>query len=246
YEVEVSGNHFLVKLDGRTLVTGRDDKSRAGHLGLQYNKDKKIEFRNLKLKPLGLQPLFNGKDLKGWQVVDAPKPREMPVWAATAGAIHVEKGPGQLETEATFADFVFQLDIRANASGPNHHPNSGVFFRGDVKGYWTGYESQIRNEYKAGDRAQPVDTGTGGLYFYHPARRVVSNDNEYFTKTIVARGRHIAIWINGYPTADHEDARAEGMNARKEARLAGGTISLQAHDPTTNLDFRNLRIAALP
>jgi hypothetical protein len=36
------------------------------------------------------------------------------------------------------------------------------------------------------------------------------------------------------------------MNARKEARLAAGVMSLQAHDPTTNLDFRNIRLAPLP
>lgn len=246
YEVELTGNHFLIKLDGKTVLFGRDDKSRMGHLGLQYNIDKKIEFRNIKLKPLGLQPIFNGKDLRGWNSVDAPKPREMPVWSAKDGMIHVEKGPGQLETEGSWDDFVFQLDIRTNAQGPTHHPNSGVFLRGDKGQFWTGYESQIRNEYKDGDRTKPVDFGTGGVYHFQPTRKVVSNDNEFFTKTIAARGRHIAVWINGYPVSDYEDEKPEGRNARKEARIAGGVISLQAHDPTTNLDFKNLRIAGLP
>lgn len=246
YEVEVTGNHFLVKLDGKTVLFGRDDKSRAGHIGLQYNPGKKIEFRNVKLKPLGLQSIFNGKDLKGWQVVDAPKPREMPVWTAKGGVLHVEKGPGQLETESVYDDFVLQLDVKANTQSATLHPNSGVFFRGDAKGYWTGYEAQIRNEYKEGDRTKPVDIGSGGLYFYHPSRKVVSNDNEFFTLTVIAKGRHISIWNNGYPTADYEDTRPEGQNARKEARIAGGTLSLQAHDPTTNLDFRNIRIVKLP
>jgi len=246
YEVSMMGDHFRVKLDGKEVLNGKDTKSKAGHIGLQYNKDRKIEFRNVKLKPLGLKPIFTGKNLQGWQVVDAPKPKEQPVWQAKNGALHVEKGPGQLETEATYADFILQLDIRANARDASHHPNSGVFFRGDPKGYWTGYESQIRNEFKESNRAQPVDFGTGGLYFRAPARKVVSNDNEFFTKTIVASGRHIAIWINGQPTTDFEDTRPEGKNAREAARLAAGPISLQAHDPTTNLDFKNIRIAALP
>jgi len=38
----------------------------------------------------------------------------------------------------------------------------------------------------------------------------------------------------------------EGMDVLKEARLTSGPISLQAHDPTTNLDFRHLRITILP
>ncbi|MEX2264194.1 MAG: DUF1080 domain-containing protein [Bryobacteraceae bacterium] len=246
YEVEVTGNHFIVKLDGQTVLTGRDNKSLVGHIGLQFNKDKKIEFRNLKLKPLGMQSIFNGKDLKGWKIVDAPKPKVPPVWAVQSGAIHVEKGPGQLETEGTWDDFVLQLQVKTNPADPGQHPNSGVFFRGDPGGYWTGYEAQIRNEYKDGDRTKPIDIGSGGLYFYHPSRKVVTNDNEFYTMTVIARGRHIAIWANGHPTADWEDTRPEGRNARKEARIAGGTFSLQAHDPTTNLDFKNIRVAALP
>jgi hypothetical protein len=74
----------------------------------------------------------------------------------------------------------------------------------------------------------------------------VSSDNEFFFNTIVASGRHISAWIDGIQVTNFEDAREEGMNARQRARLAAGPISLQAHDPTTNLDFRNIRIAELP
>ncbi|MBM3774769.1 MAG: DUF1080 domain-containing protein, partial [Acidobacteria bacterium] len=65
YEVTVSGDAFLVKLDGKKVLETRDSKSRLGHFGLQYNKDRKIEFRNIRLKPLGTKPIFNGKDLSG-------------------------------------------------------------------------------------------------------------------------------------------------------------------------------------
>ena len=40
--------------------------------------------------------------------------------------LHVEKGPGQIETEKTFANFVLQLDIRANSTDPNFHPRAGL------------------------------------------------------------------------------------------------------------------------
>ncbi len=247
YELELRGDRFIVRLNGRKILDGRDSKSKAGYIGLQYNKDNKIEFRNLKLKPLGLEPIFNGKDLSGWRVVDSPKaPKAPPEWSVKSGALHVEKGPGQLETQAQYDDFVLQLDILTNPENAQHHPNSGVFFRGEPNGYWSGYESQIQNGYKDGDRAQPVDFGTGAIYNRQAARKVVPDDGRYFTKTIVARGRHMAVWVNGYPVTDWEDTRPEGNNARQEARLAAGTLSLQAHDPTTNLDFRNIRIARLP
>ena len=246
YEILVQGNQFVVKLNDEKLLDARHDAHRTGHIGLQYNQGKKIEFRNIKLKPLGLQSIFDGKSLKGWRKVDRPSNPVPHEWSVRSGLIHVEKGAGQLETEQTFRDFVFQLDIRTNPPDADSHPNSGVFFRGDPGGFWTGYESQIRNEFEKGDRSKPVDFGTGGLYFYHPARRVIPRDGEFFTKTIVARGRHIAVWVNGYLVSDFRDRRVEGKNARKEARLKGGTFSLQAHDPTTNLDFRNLRAVELP
>jgi hypothetical protein len=246
FEVTAEGDHFVVAYNGKKVLDARDAKHAMGVIGLQYTQGKKIEFRNLKLRPLDLKPIFNGKDLSGWAKVDRPNVKAPPEWSVRDGAIHVEKGPGQLETEGAWDDLVLQLDVRTNAQSPTHHPNSGVFFRGAKGQFWSGYESQIRNEYKEGNRAAPVDFGTGGVYHYQPARRVVSNDNEFFTKTIVASGRQISVWVNGIQVSSYEDPREEGTDARKVAVLKAGVISLQAHDPTTNLDFRNLRVAALP
>lgn len=246
FEITADGNHINVMLDGNQVLDTHDSTAAVGFIGLQYLKGDDVEFRNIKLRPLGLQSLLNGEDLSGWEKVDRPNVKVPPEWSVKDGAIHVEKGPGGLETTGTYADFVLQLEARANAQSETQHPNSGVFFRGEKGQSWSGYESQIRNEFKDGDRTKAVDYGTGGLYNRQTARRVVSSDNEYFFNTIVACGRHIAIWINGIQVTNFEDTREEGMNARQQARLAPGVISLQAHDPTTNLDFRNIRIAELP
>jgi hypothetical protein len=238
YEIFALGNNILIKLDGRKVLEVRDSWSRIGHIGLQYNKDNRIEFRNLRLRPLGLVPLFNSKNLNGWQEVKAPSAKESPVWAVRKGVLHVERGPGQLESKNVYEDFVLQLDVRTNTIDPNRHPNSGVFFRGAPGGYWSGYESQIRNEFRNGDRTRAVDFGTGGIYRYQEARKVVPDDNQFFTKTIVARGRQISVWVNGWPVSSWEDTRPEAL-------LKAGPISLQAHDPATNLDFRDIRIQSL-
>ncbi len=246
YDVTLQGDHFTIRLNGKTVLDIHDAKSKVGHIGLQSNKDK-IEFRNMKLKPLGLEPLFDGKSLAGWHEVKTPRAKELPEWKARKGAIHVEKGPGQLETDATFDDLVLQLAIRTNPADEKHHPNSGVFLRGEPNEFWSGYEIQIRNEYKDGDRSKAVDFGTGGMYFYQPARKVVGDDGKYFVETVVARGRHFGTWVNGFPVTDWEDPHPEGKSVRdKQARSGSGAISLQAHDPTTNLDFKNLRAAKLP
>lgn len=246
YEVTVQGDRFLIKLNGKTVLDARDGKSKIGHIGLQSNKDK-IEFRNMKLKPLGLTALFDGKSLAGWHEVKTPRAKEPPEWSAKGGVMHVEKGPGQLETDALFDDLILQLAIKTNPKDEKHHPNSGVFLRGEPNAFWTGYEIQIRNEYKDGDRTKPVDFGSGGMYFYQPTRKVMGEDGKYFVETVIARGRHFGVWVNGYPVTSWEDPHPEGKSVRdKQARLGAGAISLQAHDPTTNLDFKNIRAAKLP
>lgn len=248
YEVFHLGNRCLVKLDGKKVLDLSDAKSLNGHLGLQFNPKKPVAFRNVKVRPLGLRPIFNGKNTNGWKTIQPAKaPKEPAQWSVKKGSLHVEKGPGQIETDSTFDDFILQMDIRTNSADSAFHPNSGVFLRGTPGGYWTGYEIQIRNEFKDNDRTKPVDTGSGGVYFHQPARRVVSSDNQFYTMTVIAQGRHLSTWIDGYPVASWDDPHPEGTSPRnKQALLKAGPISLQAHDPKTNLDFRNIRIKSLP
>ncbi len=54
FEVTADGGHFLVKLDGHLVLDYTDPKPPGrGFIGLQLNSGK-VEFRNVKLKPLGL------------------------------------------------------------------------------------------------------------------------------------------------------------------------------------------------
>jgi hypothetical protein len=51
YEVTAKGDHWVVLLNGRKVLDTHQGKSASGHFGLQSNKDK-IEFRNMRIKPL--------------------------------------------------------------------------------------------------------------------------------------------------------------------------------------------------
>ena len=260
YEVVALGERFTVKLDGKQTVSGEAHKSKVGHIGLQFVAGTPVEFRNIKLKPLGLGPIFNGQNLYGWKVVNPPpEPKKKglfgklkgggpkpPEWSVEGGALHIDKGPSQLESNSLYDDFILQLNIRTDSRNKKDHPTGGVFVRAEKGVLSTGYKAQISNDYQGDDRSRPIGFGTGGLSSLRAARRVVSNDNEFFTETIFARGHHIAVWVNGYPVSDYEDFRAEGPDALIQARTVPGTISLQAHDPTSSLDFRNIQIASLP
>lgn len=247
YEVSASNKGFIVTLDKKRVAGGKEGRGVVGSIGLAVTDGNKVEFRSIRLKPLGLTPIFNGKDLTGWEPKERPNTKQPPVWSVQNGAIHVEKGPGQLQTNGQWTDFVLQLEIRTNPKDANHHPNSGVFMRGAPDVFWSGYEAQIRNEYKDNDREQPVDFGTGAIYRNQATRKIVANDGEFFTMTVVARGRRLCTFVNGWPVVDWEDPHPEGQDVRKkEAKLTGGVFILQAHDPTTNLDFKNIRVAELP
>jgi len=238
-ELTADGAHFVVKIDGRKVVEYTDPKPLGrGFIGLQYRRGK-IQFRNVKLKPLRTESLFNGKDLSGWTTYAKMKS----VFSVTPeGWLNVKNGPGQLETEGRYADFTFQTEVFVNGK----ELNSGVFFRCIPGEKWNGYEAQIHNGYRDGDRTQPANGGTGGIFRRQEARRIVADDFEWFAMTIHADDRHMAVWVDGYQVSDWTDRRPPDENPRKGLRLAAGTIQIQGHDPTTDLSFRKLRIAELP
>lgn len=239
FTVKAVGGHFQVDLDGQQVLDYQDAKPVGrGFIGLQFNQGK-IEFRNVKLKPLGLESVFNGRDLTGWKQF----PDKKSVFSVTPeGELNVKNGNGQLELEREFADFVLQLDIFSNGK----FLNSGIFFRCIPGEFWQGYESQIQNGTVNNDPLKPFDFGTGGIYRRQPSRKVVSKDFEWFTKTLVVAGDHMAVWINGYLVNDWTDTRPPHENPRNGLRLKRGTLAIQGHDPTTNLSFRKLRIAEMP
>ena len=241
--VRAQGSRITAWLDGTQVLDYVDDRPRArrrGCIGLQHN-DGTVAFRNVLLKPLGADPLCNGRDLTGWHEVPGGTSR----FTVADGAIHAAGGRGFIETDATWADFVLQARVRTNGPGLN----SGIFFRalrGTAEKPSEGYELQIHNGFRDGDRTKPVDFGTGGIYRRVPARRVVGDDGAWQTLTLAASGRHLAAWVDGEQVTDWTDDRPADDNPRKGARTAAGHVSLQGHDPTTDLDFRDLTVAALP
>ncbi len=150
-------------------------------------------------------------------------------------------GRGQLETEGSYGDFVLQAECITNAE----QLNSGIFFRCIPGSAMDGYECQIHNGIKGGDRRKPVDCGTGGIFRRVDARLVVANDTEWFFQTVIADGPHVSTWVNGYQTVDWTDDRKESDNPRQGYRAAKGPLSIQGHDATTDILFRNIRIGEL-
>jgi hypothetical protein len=218
-----------------------------------------LTMKNLKVRPLNMKSIFNGKDLTGWKELPDKKSR----FTVIDGAINVKNGPGDLGTVGRYDDFLLQLECISNGK----HLNSGVFFRCRADGYLRGYETQILNrfttqptqEYKIEEhdpdthklvgtkkvKYTAVDYGTGAIYNRQPARKEMAKDGEWFALTILAHKNHFMTWVNGTQVTDWIDNRPPSDNGRTGCRLEAGHISLQGHDATTDLSFRGFRVAEL-
>lgn len=74
----------------------------------------------------------------------------------------------------------------------------------------------------------------------------MADDHDWAYVTLIANGPRIATWVNGYQTVDWVDERKPDENPRRGLRLEAGHLSLQGHDPTTDLNFKDLRVQTLP
>ena len=227
---------------GTTLtgaLLGEGTKS-VGKLKITAPKETGLTLTAIHFRPLGTATIFNGKDLKGWKKFDADEKKAISEFEVTdRKELKVTNGPGDLQSEAKYGDFVLQFECKTNGEALN----SGIFFRCVPKEYQYGYECQIQNAFKDDDRTKPSDFGTGAIYRRIAARKVVANDQEWFAVTLMARGSNFATWVNGYPVVNWLDERDKNDNPRKGLRTEAGHLSIQGHDKTTDILFRNLRLA---
>ena len=70
------------------------------------------------------KPLFNGKDLNGWVIMNDA------AFSVTNGVIHLDQSTGWLRTEKVYTNFVFEAEWR----GLETNYNSGFYIRAGLEG----------------------------------------------------------------------------------------------------------------
>ena len=177
----------------------------------------------------GFEPLFNGKNLDGWD----GDPR---MWSVRDGMIvgHTEgvamSDNSFLISKQSYRNFVLRAEMKLR----NH--NSGIQFRSERLPNWVvrGYQADAAednywgNIYEEKARGTLVDGWKG-----KGEKSVKLKDwNDY---EILCDGDHIRLTLNGTVTADiHDAARLEGI------------IAFQLHrGPPMEVYFRNVRIQVL-
>jgi Domain of Unknown Function (DUF1080) len=232
-----------MKLEGKQLQVSVDDVLVCdytdpiglppGRIGLQHNSGR-VEFRNVRLRPIGLQSLLDA-ELSQWTKYPQ-MPGEFTV--TDEGYLHVQGGRTQLESKASYDDFVLLAEYKL----PKAEMNSGIFFRCVPGEEMLGYECQLSNQMSDGNPLAPADCGTGGIFRRQDARVVAGEPDQWATVVLVSHRESIAAWVNGIPVTNWYDNRQPNENPRKGLRLDPGTIMIQGHDPGTDALLKQISI----
>jgi hypothetical protein len=216
-------------------------------------------------EPAGMQSIFNGKDLTGWD----GDPR---LWSVKDGAIRgetTEANPAQGNTfiiwkDGKTKDFDLRLSFRCNAAN-----NSGIQYRskhiteGNPRNKWVvrGYQHEIRNEDKlpsvsgfiydeGGKRGRMCLVGeqvtwgsdgkqvTGSLIDAAGYKQLFKLD-DWNDVAIIAQGNRIRHYLNNRLILDLTDN--EPQLALREGILA---LQLHAGKPMW-VEFKNIRIKSM-
>ena len=218
-------------------------------------------FRNIKLKPLETKPLFNGKDLTGWkkftrQAGNRSSPSRKEGWLSSRTAPAICKRPGNGPISSCNSSAAPTATISTAASSSAAFPAS---IRTATRPRFTIRKPRNRKQYTI-DEYDPKthklkakkkienwsqDYGTGAIYRRMPARRAVAQ-GQRMVHDDRRRSRPAHRHLGQRHSGGGLDRQSSGQRQpRNGCRLKKGAISLQGHDPTTDLSFRNIRIADL-
>jgi hypothetical protein len=187
----------------------------------------------------GFEPLFNGKDLKGWEVLNG----KMEAWGAEDGLLVVKGGGGGwLMTEKEYANFEVRLEYKMPKAG-----NSGVALRAPLKGdpAYQGMEIQLLDDDDPAYKNLRPTQYTGSIYdVVPPSKRVTKPAGEWNQIHITAKGRQVAVELNGTKIVDanlddHKDKAEKHPGLLRDK----GHLGLQSHDG--RVEFRKLYVKPL-
>ena len=72
-----------------------------------------------------------------------------------------------------------------------------------------------------------------------------STDGEWFEYTIAVKGDTITLKVNGETTVQYKQEAGGPDSNFANRKLSEGTFALQAHDPGSEVHYRNIRVKVL-
>jgi hypothetical protein len=170
------------------------------------------------------EPLFDGKDLNGWEPLDPAHNQ----WGVRSGDLFNESHGANLRTTRKFDDFKLHIEYNCPNNG-----NSGIYLRGR-------YEVQV--EYEPLSK-NPPERRIGSVYGrLTPAVDLPRKPGTWETFDITLVGRTVTVIRNGVLTIDHKEIPGITGGALDANEGEPGPIFLQG-DHTGGLRFRNILVS---
>lgn len=204
----------------------------------------------------GFVPLFNGEDLTGW----TPAKENPDSFSVQDGTLILKGGRSHLfytgdVNGGTFKNFELKLKAMTTPGA-----NSGVYFHTKYQDTgWpeAGYECQVNSTHKDAKKTGSL-YGVVNVLVLKPGQKepkggmqikrdaAPSTDGEWFDYHITVVGNKITIRVNGETTVEYtEPAGGPGDSRFAGRRLSEGAFALQAHDPKSEVHYRDIRVKVL-
>jgi 3-keto-disaccharide hydrolase len=212
WELTASGDHLTGSLKRGDMVVGQVSGVRAPEL--------KRAAPRAWTTP---EPLFNGKDLAGWEPDNAANSR----WKVQDGFLLNETRGANLRTTRKFDDFQLHIEVNCPESS-----NSGIYLRGR-------YEIQLEYEARPEDKLHCM----GAIYgFLGPALEVPRKPGQWESFDVTLVGRTVTIVRDGVTTIDKQEIPGITGGALDSNEGQPGVFYIQG-DHTGGLKFRNITIS---
>jgi hypothetical protein len=179
----------------------------------------------------GFHPLFNGRDLAGWNL---RRPGGHQSWSVKDGLLVNTVNPGEHGTDLVTGDKFWNFTVRYQYRIPKG-ANSGFYLRGR-------HEIQILDDYAGG---KPGPGGNGAIYnFKAPDKFVSKPPGEWNTVEATIIGNKITVLLNDVKIHDRVACdRATGSEIDDRVNEPGPIFLQGDHGSVT---FRDIRIKELP
>jgi hypothetical protein len=170
------------------------------------------------------EPIFNGKDLTGWEPTD---PAAANHWIVKDGELINETKGANLKTTRKFDDFKLHIEYNCPDDG-----NSGIYLRGR-------YEVQVEYEkVDANDKFHSI----GAVYsMLAPAVELPRKPGTWETFDITLVGRRLTVVRNGVKTIDNQEIAGTTGGALDSNEAEPGPFYIQG-DHTGGMKYRNITI----
>lgn len=240
-DITVVGDRVTLVMNGKQVYSVGGIKERQGYIGLQCEVPLggQFRFRNVQIKELGHESIFNGRELTGWE---GGGQNAAACWEAAEGILRCTGKPGPwLRSAKQYDNLNLRLEYRLAAGG-----NSGVYVRVPADGNHhrasesdpaAGFEVQVLDDADPQYKSLQDYQYSASLYDIAGATpRVSKPAGQWNTLEIDCRGQSVKITHNGQAVVD--------ASADKQPLLAlrslSGFLGLQNH--STPVEFRRLRV----